>query len=107
MKLNFYSIFDVAAGVYQNPFTSKTHGEVTRSFSDIAQDAEHPIGQHPEDYTLFCLGTFNDGTGEIIGKPPEKIATALELIAITKNVNTDNVEQLDTHIEANAGRYPQ
>lgn len=98
MKTNIYSIYDTAAGIYQKPFVAQSHGEVTRSFSDIACDAEHPIGQHPEDYTLFCLGTFNDGTGEIIPKPPNKIATALELIAISRNVNSDNIEALDLEI---------
>lgn len=99
MKMNIYSIFDTAAGIYQRPFTGNTDGEVTRSFGDICTDAEHPIGQHPEDYTLFRLGTFNDGTGEIMPIPPMKVATALELISLSRRVNRDQIELLDESIK--------
>lgn len=85
MKHNIYSVYDIAAMLYQKPFVAGTHGEVTRSFADIVQDEKHPIGQHPEDYTLYSLGTFNDATGEITPNDPEKIATALELKALHRN----------------------
>jgi len=93
------SIFDSAAAMYQRPFTAKSYGEVTRSFQDVCLDADHEIGKHPEDYTLYSLGTFNDGTGEIIGMPPEKIATALELVALARNVNRDNMEELHANLK--------
>ena len=99
MKQKIYSTFDQASGIYQRPFVAHTHGEVTRSFQDIACDADHEIGKHPEDYTLYCLGEFNDGTGEITGYlTPEKVATALELVALSRNVNRDNHEDLDQKI---------
>jgi len=99
MLLNIYSVFDTAAAIYQRPFVGKSHGEVTRSFTDVCKDANHEIGKHPEDYTLFCLGTFNDGTGEVIGLAPEKVATALELIAATRQVNRDNIEELHRNLK--------
>jgi len=99
MLLNIYSIFDTAAAIYQRPFTAKSHGEVTRSFKDVCTDADHEIGKHPEDYTLFCLGTFNDGTGEVTGFGPEKVATALELVAATRQVNRDNIEDLHRNLK--------
>ncbi len=93
MRQQIYSIYDVASGLYQRPFVAQSDGQVTRSFSDLARDSEHEIGQHPEDYTLFSLATFNDNTGEIVGHPaPEKIATALELIAIDRNVKKDQLD---------------
>lgn len=95
MKYRIYSVYDTAAAIYQRPFVAQTDGEVTRSFSDIATSADHEIGKHPEDYTLFCLGTFNDGTGDIMPLPPVKIATALELVALSRNVKRDQIEALD------------
>lgn len=99
MLHKIYSIFDSAAAMYQRPFTAKSHGEVTRSFQDVCLDADHEIGKHPEDYTLYTLGTFNDGTGEIVGFPPEKIATALELVALSRNVKTDQMELLHANLK--------
>lgn len=103
MKQRIYSVYDSAAAIYQRPFVAQTDGEVTRSFSDIATSADHEIGKHPEDYTLFCLGTFNDGTGEIMPLPPLKIATALELVSLARNVNRDQVEELDTKLKSPGG----
>ncbi len=104
MKLNIYAIYDTAAAVYQRPFTSQSDGEVTRTFSDIACDAEHPIGQHPEDYSLHRIGSFNDQDGKIIAEDRECIATALELVALTRQpkqhtlaaVTADEIQELGT-----------
>lgn len=99
MLNRIYSIYDSASGIYQRPFAGRTDGEVTRTISDIAVSDEHDIGRHPEDYTLFCLGEFNDGTGEVSGYlTPQKVATALELVALSRNVDKDNQEQLDRKI---------
>ena len=98
MKLNAYTIYDVASGVYLRPFFSQADGQAIRGFKDIATDADHEIGKHPEDYTLFRIGSFNDNTGKMEGENPEKLATALELVAQSRQVNQDNIEQLHKEI---------
>ena len=98
MKLNAYTIYDVASGVYMRPFFSQADGQAIRGFKDIATDADHEIGKHPEDYTLFRIGSFNDNTGKMDGEAPEKLATALELVAQGRQVNQDNIEQLHKEI---------
>ena len=47
-----YGVFDSASGVYDRPFVAISHGQAIRSFGDIAVAADHPIGQHPEDFSL-------------------------------------------------------
>ena len=59
MKLNAYTIFDVASGTYMRPFFCGADGEATRGFNDIALDANHEVGKHPQDYTLYRMGSFN------------------------------------------------
>lgn len=98
MKLNAYTIYDVASGVYMRPFFSQADGQAIRGFKDIATDADHEIGKHPEDYTLFRIGSFNDNTGKMEGETLEKLATALELVAQSRQVNQDNIEQLHREI---------
>ena len=49
MKLNAYTIYDVASGVYMRPFFSQADGQAIRGFKDIATDADHEVGKHPED----------------------------------------------------------
>jgi len=98
MKLNAYTIYDVASGVYMRPFFSQADGQAIRGFKDIACDADHEIGKHPEDYTLYRIGAFNDTTGKMEGEELEKLATALEMISNSRQVNQDNIEQLHKEI---------
>lgn len=66
MKLKIISVYDSKAEAYGQPFYVKATGEAIRSFSDEANstDKNSAIGQHPEDYTLFELGTVDLFTGE-------------------------------------------
>ena len=79
MKLNAYTIYDVASGTYTRPFFCQADGQAVREFKDLATNEEHPIGAHPEDYTLFRVGDFNERTGTLRGEGLEKLATGLEL----------------------------
>ncbi len=92
MKLNIYSIYDTASGLYSRPFFTQSDGEATRSFTDIATDAEHPIGKHPADYTLFRLGIFDDTTGKLTDEENSSMTNALECISNSRNVKNDNME---------------
>jgi len=98
MKLNAYTIYDVASGVYMRPFFSQADGQAVRGFKDIACDADHEVGKHPEDYTLYRIGSFNDTTGKMAGEELEKLATGLEMVTNSRKVNQDNIEQLHKEI---------
>lgn len=65
MILNIYSIYDDAANAYMPPFFMHNHGLATRAFSDNANNKESQIGQHPEQFALFHIGTFDDENGKI------------------------------------------
>ncbi len=100
MKLNVYSIFDQASGLYSRPFYTQSDGEAVRSFSDIAVDGEHPIGKHPADYTLFRLGIFDDTTGKLTNEDNSSLGNALERVASARNVNKDNLDLFEEKISA-------
>nr|UXQ88119.1 MAG: nonstructural protein [Microvirus sp.] len=87
MKLNAYTIYDVASGVYMRPFFSQADGQAIRGFKDIATDAEHEIGKHPEDYTLYRIGSFNDTSGKMEGENLEKLSTGLQCVHKDRNPN--------------------
>ncbi len=93
MKLNIYSIFDTASGLYSRPFFTQSDPEAMRSFEDISADADHPIGKHPEDYMLFRLGIFDDTKGKLVDEQNECLVTALECIAKARQINP--TKQLD------------
>lgn len=63
MLLKVFTVYDVKAKAYLPPFFLPEMGMATRAFGDCVQDAKHMFGKHPADYTLFCVGTFDDATG--------------------------------------------
>jgi len=94
MKLNAYTIYDTASGTYMRPFFSQADGQAVRGFKDIATDADHEVGKHPEDYTLYRVGAFNDTTGKLEGEELEKLTTGLECVAAGRQINHDKMEEL-------------
>ena len=101
MKQGLYAIFDRASGVYDGPLRGQADGVVIRQFCDLAVGDEHPVAQHPEDYTLFKVGEFNDGTGELEPIVPMKLINGAEAVAQSRRVNGAHLEEVDKEI-ANA-----
>jgi hypothetical protein len=87
MKLNIYTIFDTKTAIYNYPFFQHSDGEATRTFGDLCNDENTRIGQHPEDYHLYRIGTWNDKTAEITQDDHQEIiAKGNELMAQLENV---------------------
>lgn len=59
------ALYDRAIEGYGPVMTVHTRGEAIRSFRQEAQNKQSNIGQHPTDYELHQLATYNDQTGEI------------------------------------------
>ncbi len=93
MKVQCYAVFDSCAGVYQKPFFSTTDDLVKREFQDIATSEDHPIAKHPEHYSLWRLGIFNDENGDITNEHNECLWNAVEARSQTQKVEEDD-EQL-------------
>lgn len=93
MRLNVYAIFDSASGIYDRPWCAHSDQAAIRSFTDVAQDAEHPIGKHPEDFTLFRIGTWEDDAGAIVGEAPTKVINGAEAYAAVRNVEPGSLQK--------------
>ncbi len=75
-----FSVFDVKAKAYLPPFVMPERGMAMRVFSDCVNSDDHQFGKHPGDYTLFELGGFDDGAGEIAAVPAVKVCNGLEVV---------------------------
>lgn len=86
-----FTVYDQKAAAYLPPFILPRAEQALRTFSDCCQSNDHQFGNHPEDYTLFRLGTFNDETGEIVSElAPIVIANGLELAALKPPTDPNN-----------------
>lgn len=64
-KLTVFAVRDRALDAFMRPFFMPTEGMAIRSFQDEVnrKDENNPLAQHPEDYDLYTLGTFDEDRG--------------------------------------------
>lgn len=62
MRKFVFSVFDSKAEFFMQPFFAVTQAVAIREFSTICRDGTHLFGLHPEDFTLFELGVFDEKT---------------------------------------------
>jgi len=65
MVHKIYSVYDSKAETYTPPFFQHREAMAIRTFTDCCNDKGHTFGMHPEDYTLFELGEYDDNNGSI------------------------------------------
>ena len=85
--IKIYSLQDKAAGIYNTPFFVLSPAVAERSFVALAQDLSTTVGQHPRDFVLYEIGSFNDQTGLIDPCEPKRIISGSEIadrIALTQ-----------------------
>ena len=92
MRVFVYVIRDSVSQVYDRPMCARSEGEMVRSFSDVAKDTSHPIGQHPEHYSLWNVGTYDDNSGMIEATPPVHVVNAIDLVRGDLEVVGDRVD---------------
>jgi hypothetical protein len=78
-KLLAFSVFDSKAEVFGTPIFFATKGLATRAFEDQCNRSDSPIANHPGDYTLFCIGEFDQDTGLLTPlQTPASLGTGVE-----------------------------
>lgn len=79
MQLQIFTVYDSKAEAYMAPFYMNTKGQAIRAFTDSANDPNHQFYKHPEDYTLFLLGQYQDENASFhLQKTPLPIGKAIE-----------------------------
>lgn len=66
MQFGIFSVYDDKAKAFLPPFFIPEVGVAVRVFGDAVNDPGHQFFHHPADYTLFRLGSFDDGLGKIV-----------------------------------------
>ena len=82
MKQQVFSIYDSKAQAYFPPFCLHNPQMAIRQFSDMVIDPESRISKHPEDYTLFQLGEWDDQTSKykISKNSPESLGNGVQFV---------------------------
>ncbi|AXH73542.1 MAG: nonstructural protein [Microviridae sp.] len=71
MKLRIYTVYDSKAEAFLPPFNAGNDALAVRSCADCLKEDTHPFARHPDDYTLFKLGEWDDTTAvyELVTPP--------------------------------------
>lgn len=82
MILKIFSVFDSAVGAYASPMFLHSRAQAVRAFTDAIADPSTNICKHPQDFTLFYLGEYDDQIGRFDSLPsPESCGVASEYLA--------------------------
>lgn len=82
MKYIIASVRDAKSEAFGRPYFVQTLGLAIRAFDDeVNRKAEDNIlHSHPEDFSLFALGKFDDGDGSFELETPKLLVNANEVI---------------------------
>lgn len=66
MKMNIYAIKDTKVGAFKSPYYSYNDQVAVRSLANAVNDQNAgELYLNADDFQLYCLGEYNDVTGEI------------------------------------------
>ncbi len=76
-----FTIYDAKAKAHLPPFFLPQVGQATRHFTDACNDPKTMFSQHPEDYHLNEVGSFDDDTGLFQAfDSPRLVCSALQCV---------------------------
>lgn len=87
MIMEIFSVFDSKAAAFMKPFFAHNTAMAERAFSDEAATPGSPVAKHPEDYTLYHVGSFDDTTALITTFAQPKNLGFAELPSLTSFAN--------------------
>ena len=81
MKMTICSVFDSAAATYGRPFFVPSRQVGIRTFTDEVnrEDEQSNLYLHPDDFSLFVIGEFDDQSGVFDTHAPEVLIRAKDV----------------------------
>lgn len=79
MHLRMFSVHDKAVNAFMSPFFAPTDAAAVRMLKDALNDPSSGFARHSGDYTLYCVGVFDDQSGVVAPQGPDRV---IELIAL-------------------------
>lgn len=82
MRFEVVAVLDAAVGGYSRPFFTPSIGAAVRSFIDEVnrQADDNQMSKHPQDFSLYHLGSFDDSTGELLPCQPELVSRGSQAV---------------------------
>lgn len=80
--MKIFSVYDEKAEAFINPLFTHTTGLAIRGFTEAANDPQNNLAKHPGDFTLFEIGTWDEGKGVVTMLDAKiSLGTALQYVS--------------------------
>jgi hypothetical protein len=97
MILKIFSLFDEKAQTYNTPQYLAHEGEALRMLLTTLDDNKSMVSKFPEDFSLYCLGTFDDNSGKFEGyNEPQLIKRISDLVQKESYTSSDLDKKTET-----------
>lgn len=106
MIYQVFAVKDSKAAAFALPFFLPRMELAIRSFKDAVGDPKHEMHRHPEDYSLWCLGEYDDEKGAMQPVEPIKVASAVDDASGRSRAVSDEIRAQEDHINGNYGGAP-
>ena len=64
-----FSLCDTKSNIFHKPFLDESVASAIRGFQILVNDPKSTlVNQFPDDYSLFCVGSFDKETGILVSK---------------------------------------
>lgn len=101
MIKEIFAVRDIKGNFYDFPHFDITIGQAIRHFGDLVRNQKSPFYAHPEDYSLYHIGNFNQKIGQVSGfDAPVFLSNAIEHVAASmpqKN-GASGIEEVPHHV---------
>jgi len=95
MKTFLFTVFDVCAGAFLEPFSAPSVEFAIRSFRQAVNTPEHAFHTHATDYTLFVIGEFDAISGKLIPQEPASLGIGITFLEETPLESAKRVVSVD------------
>lgn len=89
---NVFAIFDHAAKAFLPPFCLRNEAQAVRASTDCVNSPNHQFNEHPGDYNLHHMATFDDSTGSFENLQPAPRNLGGGFLYLKAKTGPDNVE---------------
>ena len=79
MMQMIFTVLDMAAKRFTEPFFAANEEVALRSFKEAVNSEGHPFSKFPEDYALYKIGEWDNESGDIAAEEPVKLVNASAL----------------------------
>lgn len=81
-----YTIRDSKGEYFSQPFHQLSPGQAERTFKDMILEPKNPVNSHPEDFSLYYLGEYDELTGKMkLLDSPQHVIDAIHLTKSSPN----------------------